>query len=200
MIPVDVHCWPQDQAQALMDLKGTHGLTVIRVDLPDRPPREVARKRIRIAVRETIAAFLQVSIAEVRLRSQPGQALTLEFPQYPIGVSISHEEGISVAALHLHGRIGIDLMRIDHTPLPDWEPVTIDYLGPIAYERLVSLPAAQRTAAFADAWTGHEARLKCWGLTLTEWAPALAQQLTSCRAHPLNLSSTLRGAVALMVD
>jgi 4'-phosphopantetheinyl transferase len=191
-----MHPWPQDQAQALMGLKGTQGFTVIRVDLPDHPPRDIARQRIRTAVRETIAAFFQVPSAEVRLRSQPGQPLTLEAPQHPIGISISHEEGLSVAALHVHGRIGIDLMRIDHAPLPDWESVTRDYLGPIVHQRLASLPAAQRTAAFADAWTDHEARLKCWGLPLTEWTPALAQQLSSCRTYPLDLPPTLRGAVA----
>ena len=164
MTSVTVYRWPQDLAQALLNLKGAQGFTAIRVDLPDRPHRDIARQRIRTTVRETIAAFLQVPAAEVLLRSQPGQPLVLEAPQHPIGVSISHEEGLSVAALHVHGRIGIDLMRIDHTPLPDWGPVTRDYLGPIAYQRLVSLPAAQRATAFANAWTDHEARLKCWEL------------------------------------
>ena len=198
--------WPHEQVLAVRDLCSPQALTVICMEMPQRPARELARQQIRTAVRETIAACVKVPTAEVLLHSIPGQPESLQAPYDHIGVSISHEDGISVAALHLKGSVGVDLVRVDRAPLPDWEQVALDYLGPAALQRVAQLSGEQRAVAFAQAWSEHEAQLKCLGIALTEWTPALASRLSQCKVTaialsselPTDLPSALCGAVALL--
>ncbi len=87
-------------------------------------------------------------------------------------VSISHASGFSVAAVHRHGPVGIDLMRFDSTLMPDWEIVARDYLGPAATARLAGCRDDRRAHCFAQEWTRREAQLKRHGCGLVEWANA----------------------------
>jgi 4'-phosphopantetheinyl transferase len=194
-----VHPWPQAQALAVHDLGTTRGLAVLSVAMPDQPTRAIARQRVRAALRETIAAWLKVPVAEVVLGANPGQPLLLQAPHHYVGVSVSHEAGISLAALHAHGSIGVDLMRVELVAPPDWELVAKDYLGATTYSELAQQPVSESAAAFASAWTAHEARLKCLGLRLIEWSPALEQAVTACTVSPLKLPPDLRGTVAVTV-
>ena len=81
--------------------------------------------------------------------------------------------------------------------MPDWAQVALDYLGPAEAAQLHISSPAHRPAAFAEAWTRHEACLKCFGLELTEWTPALASQLASCQVMGLSLPDHCRGTVAI---
>ena len=80
---------------------------------------------------------------------------------------------MSVAALRRSGAVGVDILRI--VPAFDWQPVARDYLGPLALRRIASQPTPDQPLAFAREWTRMQARLKCLGLALQEWHPALAQ-------------------------
>jgi 4'-phosphopantetheinyl transferase len=59
-------------------------------------------------------------------------------------------------------------------------------------------PAPQRQAAFARAWSSHEACLKCLGMPLQEWSPALATRMRSCRLVEIALPSNYIGMAALL--
>ncbi|AQR68849.1 hypothetical protein BZG29_11250 [Janthinobacterium sp. LM6] len=130
-------------------------------------PRTEARLRIRAAVREALAQWLQLDIEAISVESTPGQAPRLLLAGRPAGLSLTHDEGISLAAVHLHGPVGIDVMRVQ--AIADWFNLARDYLGPQVTQELASLPDAQRPLALAQAWTAREAALKCAGLPLMEW-------------------------------
>lgn len=130
-------------------------------------PRAEARLRIRAAVRAAAARWLDVSSEAISVESAPGAPPRLLLAGRPAGLSFSHDEGISLAAIHLHGAIGIDVMRVQD--IADWQQVARDYLGPQEADALAACPAEQRPLALARAWTAREAALKCAGLQLTEW-------------------------------
>jgi 4'-phosphopantetheinyl transferase len=194
-----VHAWPDAAPRALEALRGAQALTVIRITTPNTEIRHEARGHLRAALRELLAALLQQPAATLPLVSQPGQALVLDLPGTPFGLSVSHAPGLSVAAVHRHGAIGVDVMRIGEGAdwMPDWETVARDYLGPQAQARIAQVAPDQRSCAFAREWTALEACLKCLGMALTEWTPALAQRLAGCAVTALDVPRGWCGAVAV---
>lgn len=194
--PVPVHVWPDHVDLALAELRSERALTVIGIAAPDSPLRQTARAQLRGALCDTLGALLERPAASIPLLSQPGLPLRLDLPDTRIGLSLSHAEGLSVAALHRGGAVGVDLMRVSPDALPDWAAVARDYLGPPTCDQLAAVAPAQRALAFAQAWTRWEAGLKCLGLALTEWTPALAQRLALCRITPLALPAPYCGALA----
>lgn len=194
-----VHAWPDAAPLAVEALRGAQGLTVIRVNTPNTELRQAAREHMRSAVRELLAVLLQQPAATLPLVAQPGQALILDLPGTPIGLSVSHASGFSVAAVHRHGTVGVDVMRIGEgaDSMPDWETVARDYLGAQAVARIHQVTPAQRACAFAREWTALEARLKCLGMGLTEWTPALQQRLATCTVTRLSVPDGLCGALAV---
>lgn len=140
-------------------------------------PRAEARLRIRAAVRAAAAQWQNLDIEAVSVESTPGTPPRLLLAGRPAGLSFSHDEGLSLAAIGLHDPVGIDVMRVQD--IPDWEPVARDYLGPDVAQELAACPDAQRPLALAQAWTAREAALKCAGRQLAEWdgvAPACRLQ------------------------
>jgi 4'-phosphopantetheinyl transferase len=86
----------------------------------------------------------------------------------PVAVSFSYSHHTGWIGLVRGGLIGADAMRA--CPFPEMEEVALLYLGPTA---AASVRAAVDPArAFAIAWTGWEAQLKCQGRSLTEWPGA----------------------------
>lgn len=195
-MPVPVHVWPDQVHLALTALRSARALTVIGVAAPDSPLRQTARAQLRGALCDTLGKLLERPAASIPLRSQPGLPLALDLPDIRIGLSLSHAEGLSVAALHRGGAVGVDVMRVSPDVLPDWAAVARDYLGPPTCDQLAAVASAQRALAFAQAWTCWEAGLKCLGLALTEWTPGLAQRLALCRITPLALPAPYCGALA----
>jgi 4'-phosphopantetheinyl transferase len=112
-----------------------------------------------------------------------------------VALSISHDGDISVAAYSFNGAVGIDVMPI--VPVPDWRAVARDYLGPEAARKLAARSDGERDAAFAHAWSEHEARLKCLGLQLAEWCEERIVALQACRCLSLALPDGYVGYVAL---
>ena len=205
---IAVHPWPAFRTLLAasagngLGLLGSAGsgaaaeLVVISVATPDSTLRDAARAQMRDALREVLSLQLGCTPESVVLQSIPGQPLRVEQPSHGknIGLSISHEAGLSVAALRRNGPVGVDILRI--APAFDWQAVARDYLGPQAVRRIASQPEPEQPLAFAGEWTRLEAGLKCLKLALQEWTPALAQRLESYRLMALDLPSGLCGAVA----
>ena len=141
------------------------GVLVIGIVPP--PSRMEARARLRQAVCEAAAQWQNLDIEAISVESTPGSSPRLLLAGGVVGLSFSHDEGISLAAVHLHGAVGIDVMRVQD--IPDWFHLARDYLGPQVAEALSACPADQRPLALAQAWTAREASLKCVGRQLTEW-------------------------------
>lgn len=144
-------------------------------------PRAEARLRIRAAVCEAAAQWLKLNIETISVASTPGAPPRLLLAGRAASLSFSHDDGLSLAAISLHGAVGIDVMRVQD--IGDWFHLARDYLGPLVAEELAACSDAQRPLALAQAWTAREAALKCAGLQLMEWdgvAPA-------CRSHALPL-------------
>ncbi|MBK5513753.1 4'-phosphopantetheinyl transferase family protein [Pseudomonas sp. TH15] len=168
------------------------GVWLISTRHPPGTRREDARQRIRDHVREVLGKELGLPAQAISVVSQPGSAprLLLGKMREP-GFSISHDNGMSVAAINLHGKVGIDLMHVQE--VPDWQAVALDFLGPRITTLLQRIPEDQRPKAFATAWCQQEARLKCHGYKLVEWAWA---PVMSERTIELNLPYPLVGAIA----
>lgn len=187
---VPVLAWP-----ASIALPAAASLCVISVVTPVGNDRRVARQVVRQALKEALGRLLQQSPESIELTSVPGAAPRLA--DQSIGLSVSHESGLSIAAINLHGPTGIDLMRVatPATFFNDWETLARDYLGPLTATSLAQCAVSERTRAFAMAWTAQEARLKCRGMPLTEWKTAPHAQLAFCDQRGLALPDGYVGTV-----
>jgi 4'-phosphopantetheinyl transferase len=174
----------------------TRGLHLRAIETPETPLRDSARRIVRTALRETLDRLLPVEDESPELISVPGQPIRLAPPWAGIGLSVSHEPGLSLLAINLDGPVGVDLARVAEIP-DDIGAVTRDYLGPNTARALGELPSGQRQYAFAQAWTRFEARLKCQALELREWSPELAERLAACCVADLVLPAGWVGAVAI---
>jgi len=174
------------------------GLLVLRLATPDSRNRDSARRLVRNALCRILALLLDCRPESVPLLSPPGQPLRLAGPAEKIGLSVSHETGISLLAIHLHGAVGIDVLRPADIPVDDTELLRLssDYFGPEAAAQLSLLPQEARRQAFALAWVKLEAGLKCLGEGLAEWSPQRQALLADCRVRALGLPEGLVGAVA----
>lgn len=186
-----------DGADGISGRASPCGLAVVGVR--GQPDRETARLRIRAALATALAADCGVDRSRIALHSPEGAApwavAALDAAPRRIPLAISHDRGISVAAYAFHGAVGIDIASI--LPVPDWEPVARDYLGRATLHALAACPDGERDAAFAHAWTKHEARLKCLGWQLDEWCDEHATALDTCRCFPLSLPDGHVGYLAL---
>ena len=194
-------CVPGPGADAMTGVVLT-GVVVVGVrGQPDREmDREQARHSIRAALRAALAEHAGVAPERVGLHTVPGRApwalVDEGGAERRVHLAISHDEPLSVAAFRFDGPVGIDLMRV--TDFPDWQAVARDYLGPRSAAALAALPAPARPAAFARAWSAHEARLKCLGLPLSEWHAGLEAALMACPCVELaDLPQGYVGSLAL---
>lgn len=169
------------------------GLLVVATVSAEGDSRDAARARIRAAVCAALEQLLGLDAATVTVESVAGNAprLLVGGAPSPIGISISHAKGISVAAVNRAGAVGIDLTEVQE--VADWARVAHDYLGMATACRLAAATPAERPRAFAQAWTEREAHLKLLGQPLVEWTPSRGD----CELHALDLPTTLAGAVAI---
>jgi 4'-phosphopantetheinyl transferase len=193
--PFAVHDWPSEGFDRPV-LKAESGVIIRHIATPDGPIRDVARAKVRQALREILGGALGCVPEAVPLSDVPGQPLRLEGAHRNIGISVSHEAGMSLVAVRLQGAVGVDLMRV--AQVPDWAQVAHDYLGPQVCARIGSEPLAAQPAAFASAWTRFEACLKCHGFPLEEWSLVLEQALARCTVAHLDLPADYVGSVAIL--
>lgn len=163
------------------------GVLVIGIVPP--PSRMEARARLRQAVCEAAAQWQNLDIEAISVESTPGSSPRLLLAGGVVGLSFSHDEGISLAAVHLHGAVGIDVMRVQD--VPDWANLARDYLGPQVAGELAACPDAQRPLRLAQAWTAREAVFKCAGLQLKEWDGVALNCHLQAVETPQNFVATL---------
>ncbi|HAT33617.1 MAG TPA: hypothetical protein DCW29_23085 [Janthinobacterium sp.] len=189
-----VHMWSNGPGPALVP---RDGVLVIGVATAAGAGRDLARRAIRLALPQAMAHCSGLAPERIALRCAPGRAPRLLLGGEggaEAGLSISHEDGLSLAAVNLHGAVGVDLMRAqDLHDLPDWRQLAIDYLGMAVAKALADVAPGGRALAFARAWTAREAELKCRGLALSEWTPLAP----ACRRIGLALPAGLSGTLAL---
>lgn len=191
-----VHRWPgptpvpQDGLFAILVAAGE------RLDIPPGTgaQRDSARRQLRLAAREALSAVLSMPVDDISIASRPGEPPSILLSGWPgaIGISFSHDDGYSLAAINLHGAIGADIQRVQD--IPDWQAVARDYLGPALTTALQALPAIQRPLAFSQAWANREAQLKLQGRPLAEWSAAITTATSETRS--LILPAGLAGALA----
>jgi 4'-phosphopantetheinyl transferase len=188
-------CWTGDASGS--SLAVPPGLALLGVR--GQSDREAARLRIRAALTTALAVHFGIDAGRIALHSPQGVApwavVALDAGDQRVALSISHDGDISVAAYSFNGAVGIDVMPI--VPVPDWRAVARDYLGPEAARKLAARSDGERDAAFAHAWSEHEARLKCLGLQLAEWCEERIVALQACRCLSLALPDGYVGYVAL---
>ena len=166
MKTIAVHPWPGPAPTP------DDGVVVIGVRYQDSTPRVIQRETIRQAAREVLASLTGEPAGCFGIHSDPGRPLYVMVQGHDsdIGCSLSHEFGWSLAAINLHGPVGVDVMDVDDKA--DWDAVSRDFLGPETTAMLRAAPFELRARRFAQAWARHEALLKCAGLPLVEWSEA----------------------------
>ena len=174
----------------------TDSPSAVRVLALQTTHRLQARQQVRQALRQLLSDVLKTPEQHLTLQDVQGQGLSLAPPYESIGLSVTHEAGLSLCGVNVDGAMGLDILRLDAVP-SDWATLALDYLGPARTQALHALPSSARLLGFAQAWTAHEAALKCFGMGLTEWSPALAQLLLPCRIRTLVLPEGYVGSIAL---
>ena len=197
--PVRMYPWPESEADALAALRSDAGCVVISVATPNTENRTRARWAIRSALQELLATFWQRPVASIGFTTATGQSIALHSPAVSVGLSISHAPGCSVAAVHLRRAVGIDVMQVaaaldaNQQPIPDWDAVARDYLGPVVHALLLRIAPAERAQALAQAWCQMEAQLKCQGRGLEEWSISQGPASSQCAVSALTWSESLHG-------
>jgi 4'-phosphopantetheinyl transferase len=191
---VAVHPWPVSRPLIAADSHAGPDLLVISVATPDSTLRRAARMQLRGALCEVLGLQLHRAPESILLVSTAAGAVRVESPGHRICLSLSHETGMSVAAVRRSGPVGIDIVRLPEGF--DWQPVAHDYLGLRSVARIACMPPREQLAEFAREWTRLEACLKCLGVGLQEWSLALERQVDACHHFELELPAGLCGAVA----
>lgn len=201
-----VYSWPENRALALQALKENR-LAVVSIATPilsgkttsHEAHRTQARIQLRAALTDVLSTFLECAPEHINLTHKSGQApqknLCLSMPEIQIGISISHEQGLSIAAIYLDGDVGVDLVLIDNQI--EWQAVAELYLGAQVSAEIAKVPASQQTAYFSLEWASLEARLKCRQRALIELSPELKRVLKNCMVHELDLPQAYAGVLAL---
>lgn len=157
--------------------------------------RAQARTLARDALRQALAPPLHCRPEDLHIAHLPGEPPRLTWAAggaaglHRVGLSISHAPGLSLVAWHLQGAVGVDVQA------PPQDAAAADllhtaalYLGPETTAALTrQAQRAHFSIAFAQCWARHEAALKCLGLGLGEYSPALAAQLAPVQTAPLAL-------------
>ncbi|MFZ6748610.1 4'-phosphopantetheinyl transferase family protein [Undibacterium sp. Ren11W] len=218
MSALTVYPWPEQSAAACAAL-AEHALVVLSVITPASASRDFARQQIRLALGNVLSQYSGCPVEQLILERQAGQVpgLKLSIPGHQIAISISHESGLSIAAIAAinHGSrdnfsdrqpdsdkqragLGIDLLKIAH--LPDWQEVAALYLGPQVSAAIAATPLPQQAACFARHWAQLEAKLKYQGLALSEWSEQSTADVQAYLLQELALPTGYAGAIATSIQ
>jgi hypothetical protein len=125
-----------------------------------------ARQASRVVLRQVVAIWSGRAPEAVPLHeTSRGPEWHGELAGHSLDISLSYSETEAWIGLLLGGVIGVDAAR--PMRFAEMEMVGRLYLGPSAWQRIHG--ARDPARAFALAWTGMEARMKCLKQPLTEW-------------------------------
>jgi 4'-phosphopantetheinyl transferase len=105
MSVLTVYSWPEQSAAALAAL-AEHALVVVSIASPATASRDWVRQQLRLAVRDLLSCAYACTSEQLVLERQPGQVpgRELSIPGHQIALSISHESGLSIAAIRTRQR------------------------------------------------------------------------------------------------
>lgn len=190
--PLTVYFWPD----SVDNITVNQSVIVIAVRTLPETLRSQARDLIRTAITDVLAKKLNCACAEIKLISQLGKPLKLAHPRHSIGLSISHETGLSLAAINMNGMVGVDLIDINNIPNNnEIFRLASEYLGTEVAEDISLLPSTHQKHAFAKAWTEFEANLKCQEKSLSEWAPSRILQLKPATTQSFDIPENYIGTL-----
>ena len=168
---------------------------------PERA-RGLARGLARAALLQCIGDELRIAPSTLRLTDQRGEAVSAQRADgapdarlAALGLSLSHEDGVSLLALLPGGAVGVDVVACHGAPDgAEQQRIAELFLGQKTPPAPVQkAPRAIDSIAFVQRWAQHEAALKCIGHALVEWTPALAARLEGVRTAPLVLPAWAGG-------
>lgn len=181
-----------------MDVHGPDPL-VIGVRTALSTSRHGPRQTVRAVLAAVLAARLGCVESSIGVTSTPGLPPRLEGThEAGLWLSISHAPGLSLLAIDPRGPVGVDLMQVnlELAGMDDWAMLAQDYLEPDVAAGLARCVGMDLPRRFAEAWTAHEARLKCLGLPLQEMSAALQHELALSQVLPLNLPTGYVGCLS----
>lgn len=163
--------------------------------------RDQARQQARAALRACLAPALGCDADALQVTNVRGQAPRLLMRGRPLPqshCSISHAPGLALLAWRREGPVGVDIQALDgFAPRRELEAVAHLFLAQETARMLMdAAPDALFFEKFTQAWTLHEARLKCAGLNLVEWSERLPARLAQMRSAAVLLARGYAGAVA----
>ena len=177
-------------------------LFVFGIDTDIEMHRNEVRKKVRNISRVIIGGILDCNLDEIELLVMPGQPVRLSNGHDSVGLSISHEIGMSLLAVNLRGAVGVDLILLDEDfdLASDYALVSIDYLGMEKFNFIENQPDEHKNLLFSCAWTEMEAALKCQELNLCEWNESLAAAKEKCLNIKLDLHCGMVGSVSILKE
>ena len=183
-----IHQWP-----ALPPLPAAGRPVLVRLATDgDRP---VARQQLRSVLREILAPWSGLPVAELPLEeTQQGPVWRGLLASETLGLSLSYAADEGWLALCRGGLVGVDAMEV--AAFAEMTEVARLYLGPKVAASLAA--TADPAKMFARAWTDREAHLKCLKRTLMEWSPRDMLPPVDRFTVPLEDASGLVVAVAMV--
>ena len=159
------------------------------------PSRQAARQELRTALRRILAAWSNILPEQLPLHETTrGPVWSGHIAEHSLDISLSYAENDGLIGLMLGGFIGVDVMPIQR--ITEAEAVALHYLGSgtmNAIQRDVDPPMA-----FAQAWTGLEARIKCLKRELNEWHMTPEFEASQCSIQNLVLPDNLMVSLATL--
>ena len=111
------------------------------------------------ALRRILAGYL--GVAPAALRFDTTEAGKPFIASSPLSFNLSHSDGLSVCAVAMGGRIGVDVERV--RGIDDAEAIVAGYFAAGEVQQYAAVLPSERTAAFFSTWTRKEAFLKAVG-------------------------------------
>jgi phosphopantetheinyl transferase len=148
------------------------------------PPRRMARRELRIVLRQILAAWSRLSLEQLPLRETPRGPVWLgQLGGHALDISLSYAGDEGWIGLRRDAQIGVDTMPVQ--PVPEADGVARLYLVHAAAAAIQQ--STDPAMAFAAACTELEARLKCQKLDLDEWSATQALVPTSFASRTMHL-------------
>ncbi|MBC3876810.1 4'-phosphopantetheinyl transferase superfamily protein [Undibacterium sp. FT79W] len=177
------------QCLSALDYFSQQSNVVICLSFPQNLQRETARQQLHLAITELLMQAFSCTAEQIRLIRVAGSRLQCFIATQEIFISVSHEPGLSVAAISQKQLPGIDLMAVK--AMDDWQDVADIYFSPQQIAALQQAQDDERAALFAQYWTMMEARFKCAGIAMTEYDEHVQQQMASALKDSCSYALTL---------
>lgn len=183
-----VYEW-ETQRLSAVDCFNQQATVVISLLFPQNLQRETARQQLHLAITELLMQAFSCTAEQIRLIRIAGSRLQCFIATQEIFISVSHDPGLSLAAISQKQLPGIDLMAVK--TMDDWQDVAGIYFNPQQIAALQQAQDCDRASLFAQYWTMMEARFKCAGIAMTEYDEHVQQQMESALKDSSSYALTL---------